>query len=98
MPLTTALWSDEEEWNQVGSDLDLSDEDELASTHEGENRSADVDSRVVDEDHVDGVLGDEDSDAFHEEDEEEKEYILSPELQSIKGTTNCRQAQSTRYR
>src|ERR1700735_3451556 len=97
MPLTTALWSDEEEWSHVGSDLDLSDEDEFASAHRGENGSADVvDGHIGNEDHVDGVLGDEDSDAFDEEDEEE-EIISSPELQSIKGTTNCQQAWTTRY-
>jgi len=85
MSLTTALWSDEEEWGHEGSDLGSSDEDELAST---ENRSVDaISSCIGDEVHADGAHSDEDSDAFDEEDEED-EIILSPELQSIKGMTH----------
>jgi hypothetical protein len=88
MSFTTALWSDEEEWGLEGSDLGSSDEDELASTHGGKNRPVDAFSSCIgDEVHVDGAHSDEDSDAFDEEDEED-EIILSPELQSIKGMTH----------
>ena len=89
MALTTPLLSDSEEWGHEGSDLGLSEEDELASTCSDEIGSVDIVSgHIGDEDHQDGICSDKDSDTLEKEDEED-EIMLCPELQNIKGMTYC---------
>jgi hypothetical protein len=59
MALTTPLLSDSEEWCHEGSDLGLSEEDELASTRSDEIGSVDIVSgHSGDEDLQDGICSD----------------------------------------